>query len=391
MQKKIIALAIAGLASTAAFAQTNVTIYGIADVGVAQTRSNGNLTQTAVISGGLSTSRIGFKGVEDLGNGLKALFTLEYRLDLDKNATIGSSFVTTGANASGPARQQFVGLTGGFGTVIAGRLQTTAFDWQGKYITLAATAFDAHNKLTVPNFRINLQNDARAENAIAYVSPSFGGVTVNLNHAFAVEQPTTATAGNLSATLVGVYYDNGPLSIGFVGEKLQGGGQAALGASTYELTERTDLALGASYDFGFAKFTGAYQTTKNNASTATGDTAKFDSVYSIGAQVPVSAKGKVHVQFAQSNYKSGIYSTGANAGTGGHLADNSGKGISVAYTHDLSKRTTVYAGYSYLDNAGTGIAYNYGTAVASPSTGAAGTGQAGGSSNVIAAGLRHSF
>lgn len=55
MQKKIIALAIAGLASTAVFAQSNVTIYGIADVGIAQTRSNGNLTQTAVTSGGLST------------------------------------------------------------------------------------------------------------------------------------------------------------------------------------------------------------------------------------------------------------------------------------------------------------------------------------------------
>jgi general bacterial porin, GBP family len=362
MQKKIIALAIAGLASTAAFAQSNVTIYGIADVGVAQVRANGNLTSTQVVSGGLSTSRIGFKGVEDLGNGLKALFVLEYRLSLDENQTIGGN-ANASPSASGPARQQLVGLTGGFGTVAAGRLQTTAYDWQGKYQTLSATAFDVHNAMTKTGFRINLVNDSRANNAVAYISPSFGGVTVALNHSFAAEQASSSTANNLSATLVGVYYDNGPLSVGFVGEKLQGGGLS-------EAVERTDLALGASYDFKVVKLTGAYQTTKNNASTATGDAAKFDTVYSLGAQVPVSAKGAVHVLWAQSNYKSNTL-----------LADNNGKGLSVAYTHALSKRTTVYGGYGYLDNSGSGTTYSFG---GTPTA-------AGGSSNIIAAGVRHTF
>jgi predicted porin len=370
MQKKIIALAVAGLASTAAFAQSNVTIYGIADVGVAQVRSNGSLTSTQVVSGGLSTSRIGFKGVEDLGNGLKALFVLEYRLDLDKNTTIGGNYVTgTTANASGPARQQLVGLTGGFGTVAAGRLQTTAFDWQAKYITLGATAFDGYNKMTGA-YRINLTNDSRADNAVAYISPNMGGVTVALNHAFAVEQAAGTTAGNLSATLVGVYYDNGPVSVGFVGEKLQGGGGAsgtACGATMCENIEATDLALGASFDAGFAKFTGTYQTTKNNMA-ATADAGKFNSVYHLGAQIPVSAKGTVHVQWAQNNNKSST-----------HADDNNGKGLAIAYTHALSKRTTAYAGVGYLDNSGNGSSYSYGTS------------RAEGSSNIIAAGLRHSF
>ncbi|TXT30973.1 MAG: ompC [Rhodocyclaceae bacterium] len=356
MQKKIIALAVAGLASTAAFAQSNVTIYGIADVGIAQVRSNGSLTSTQVVSGGLSTSRIGFKGVEDLGNGLKALFTLEYRLDMDKNTTIGGNFANGTTNASGPARQQFVGLTGGFGTAVAGRLQTTAFDWQGKYITLAATAFDGYNKMTGA-YRINLSNDSRAENAVAYISPSMGGVTVALNHAFALEQGASATANNYSATLVGVYYDNGPLSVGFVGEKLQGGGAS-------EAVEATDLALGASYDFKVVKLTGTYQTTKNNATS--GVAAKFNSIYHLGAQIPVSAKGTVHVQWAQNNAKT-------------TLGDDNGKGLSVAYTHALSKRTTAYAGIGYLDNSGNGSSYSYGVS------------RAEGSSNIIAAGLRHAF
>ena len=120
MQKKIIALAVAALASTAAFAQTNVTIYGIADASVSATTNLGATTgQTGfkVNSGTLSTSRIGFKGVEDLGNGLKALFVLEYGLAMDASAPIGTSTITSAA-----ARQQFVGLTGGFGTVWTSRL-----------------------------------------------------------------------------------------------------------------------------------------------------------------------------------------------------------------------------------------------------------------------------
>lgn len=376
MQKKIIALAIAGLASTAAFAQTNVTIYGIADVGIAQVRGNGDLTGTKVISGGLSTSRIGFKGVEDLGNGLKALFTLEYRLNPDENVGIGGNGAG-GLAAAGPARQQFVGLTGGFGTAVAGRLQTTGYDWEVKYITLAATAFDIHNQLTVPKFRINLQNDSRANNAVAYISPSFGGFSVALNHSFAVEQALSPVASSLNATLVGLYFDQGPVSVGLVGEKLQGNG--SVGATGFESTERTDLALGASFNAGFAKFTTAIQTTKNNGPKSATENNKFDSVYSIGAQVPVSAKGTVHVQYAQSNYKSNTLQN-----------DNNGKGIAVAYTHDLSKRTTVYAGFGYLDNSGSGNAYAISGTPNIPTVGA-GIVKPEGSSNVIATGIRHMF
>lgn len=350
MQKKLIALAVAAVTSGAAFAQSNVTIYGTVDMGYLYRGGNSGAVQNThsshSLQGNSAQSSLGFKGVEDLGNGLKALFDLEYRLTPDANSTIG------GAGAG----HQYVGLTGGFGTAVAGRLQTTAFDWQGKYITLAATAFDGYNKMTGA-YRINLSNDSRAENAVAYISPSMGGVTVALNHAFALEQGASATANNYSATLVGVYYDNGPLSVGFVGEKLQGGGAS-------EAVEATDLALGASYDFKVVKLTGTYQTTKNNATS--GVAAKFNSIYHLGAQIPVSAKGTVHVQWAQNNAKT-------------TLGDDNGKGLSVAYTHALSKRTTAYAGIGYLDNSGNGSSYSYGVS------------RAEGSSNIIAAGLRHAF
>src|SRR5574343_864641 len=106
MQKKIIALAIAGLASTAAFAQTNVTIYGVADVGYAHLRADGKKSMNNIDSGLLAGSRIGFKGVEDLGNGLKALFTLEYALAMDTNGSVGQIDSPWSGTAT---RQSFVG------------------------------------------------------------------------------------------------------------------------------------------------------------------------------------------------------------------------------------------------------------------------------------------
>lgn len=89
MQKKLIALAIAGLASSAAFAQTNVQIYGIMDMGVANVKADGRSSGWKIDNGLLSGSRVGFKGEEDLGGGLKALFTVEYMLMPDVNRSVG--------------------------------------------------------------------------------------------------------------------------------------------------------------------------------------------------------------------------------------------------------------------------------------------------------------
>ncbi|MBK7685506.1 MAG: porin [Rhodocyclaceae bacterium] len=90
MQKKLIALAIAGLASSAAFAQSNVTIYGIVDVAYTHS-SSGSSSTSGIDSGGWSSSRMGFRGTEDLGDGLKALFTLEYGLVARRESWCGDN------------------------------------------------------------------------------------------------------------------------------------------------------------------------------------------------------------------------------------------------------------------------------------------------------------
>ena len=142
MQKKIVALAVAGL-STAAFAQTNVTIYGVADVsGQGTTISGAKDPATPQTDGSTfnlqsNSSLIGFKGTEDLGNGLKALFQAETTLYMAGNgagagvqANGGSLFGTSG----GSMRDSFVGLNSKYGTGLAGYVSTplrsslTSFD-----------------------------------------------------------------------------------------------------------------------------------------------------------------------------------------------------------------------------------------------------------------------
>ncbi|MFV0371351.1 MAG: porin, partial [Azonexus sp.] len=298
MQKKLIALAIAAAASGAAFAQTNVTIYGIADVGYVGVDADGGKFQHNINSGVLSTSRIGFKGAEDLGNGLKAIFTLEYGLAMDQDAGIGTNGGGLGA------RQQFVGLTGGFGTVVAGRLQTAGLDYTVAGSALGGSAaVGAINQVSANADFPLLNSGSRANNAVAYISPSFGGVTVALNHSRLTESAADDDIKDNTATLVAVNYDGGPLTAGLVYGKVDvektigtPAGVANIGGVVTPVpavptakaknADATEWGLRAGYDFGVAKLQAAYQRAK--LEQAGGDLK--NNRWILSATVPVTAK-----------------------------------------------------------------------------------------------------
>ncbi|WP_306606213.1 porin [Azonexus sp.] len=346
MQKKIIALAIAGLASTAAFAQSNVTVYGIADVGYAYSFGGGQGSQHNVTSGGLSGSRIGFKGVEDLGNGLKALFTLEYSVDVDSNVGIG-----TGASAG--ARQQFVGLTGGFGTVVAGRLQTAGYDFACATSPIAGSALDAHNKVGVAAL-LSCGGNGRANNAFAYISPSFSGLTLAYNHARVTEAAASSNTDDVYANLLSAQYANGGLKLNLTYARADDNDQVALGGD-----KRTEYGVTGSYNFGVATVFGAYQTNKT-------DGFSRNDKASLAVAVPVGAKGTVVGQYARNSID-----TANNADSSAYT---------VAYTHALSKRTTAYAGYTHVVNdGGVNLAAGFQTV------------GAGKDPSIVALGVRHAF
>lgn len=357
MQKKLIALAVAGLISAPAFAQSNVTVYGLVDVYYGSYDVDGKNRQSAIDSSGLMGSRIGFRGTEDLGNGLKGLFTLEYQVAPDQNDGVGAK-TTFGGSAT---RQAFVGLESkDFGTVVAGRLQTAAFQFACAYTPTAGGIFETTGRVGA-GITIGCGSPGRADNAVAYVAPTFGGLTLQVNHARLTEQAATGApvyAGNEAtlgdkkdshATMLGANYVNGPLQVGAVYTKIK------LGENTLVTNADNDGAdeygIGASYDFKVAKVFALYQRVKFDDNRAVSAAAPFpaynltddaDSKWQVGLTVPVSASGTVMASYAKSSINS--------VEVAGKDVDDNSKAWSLVYRHNLSKRTALYGGYSRVSN-----------------------------------------
>ena len=349
MQKKIIALAIAGLASTAAFAQSNVTVYGVVDVYGGNFRSNGD-TANAINQGGLQGNRLGFKGVEDLGGGTKALFTIEYAVATDRNDNLGGS--VTGTTFT---RQAFVGATGSFGTAIAGRLQTLVYNHNAAYNPTFGTAVDTLNNVASRLNATNLPgagaNVARAtnnamgtqerlDNAVAYVSPSFGGLVLSgaYTTSAAAAEGEVQTANQITAGELAADYKVGAFSVGAVVRKANYAGTVG----------NLGTQVGASYDFGVAKVMGTLGTQANDGDTGARDTAGDSrvNVSNLAAVVPFGNGALI-----------------ASLGKGSHAASDTTLTTSaLVYKHSLSKRTSVYGGIANAksDGAANSIGANLG-------------------------------
>jgi predicted porin len=388
MQKKLIALAILGLASSAAFA--DVGIYGVLDGGVANLSGTGQQSQFLAQSGGLAQSRLGVKATEKLDDGLTAVAVLEYGYETQ-----------TAAGLSGAtARQQLLGLAGDFGTVATGYLQTTGFDFGAKYDPFADGGASVLQSLTGAggastgnnNFLIGTNAlAAHGPRALAYISPSMGGVTVALNYSTAVGPigATTTTAGlsganglgnagaasgvasdNNTAFLASAAYDNGPLSatLVYASASLVDVGGMVGGAVTTSTATSTEYAIGASYNFGVAKVNATYQ---SNAQSVNSGATTTNTAYSVSATAPVGP-GTVAAEYAASS----INSSSSNGATG----------YSLAYLQGLSKTTTAYVAYSGITNGSNAQAFG----VLNNAT-AGSTLSLGGSTTLIAAGISKKF
>jgi predicted porin len=213
MQKKLIALAIAGLAAAPAFAQTNVTIYGVADLTFESVKADDAPGNVAASSTGVRRNRLqsnssllGFRGTEDLGNGVKAIFQLETSVGQD----LGTISSTSG-------RDSFVGLNSGWGTVVLGFL-THPVRAMGSKVDLnpGATGIGFQGTIYEQFAGIKTGSGDRQQ-LVAYVTPSFAGFTGTV----AYGPGETATAGTINQAELKPYmwqvagtYDNGPLYAG---------------------------------------------------------------------------------------------------------------------------------------------------------------------------------
>ncbi|OMG56669.1 hypothetical protein BJN45_03395 [Azonexus hydrophilus] len=336
MQKKIIALAIAGLASTAAFAQTNVTVYGIVDMGYINAKANNAGTSkqsfSGIQSGNQMGSRVGFRGTEDLGNGLKALFTLEYGL----NADVGAGSWT------GTARQSFLGLTGNFGTAVAGRLQNPGYNFASKYDVLGAAVWSPVGQLSDnAGLSISARDGlGRLDNAVAYISPSFSGLTIIAAHAFGEQVKNNPIRGAdtdpQAVWALAAEYTLGDLNVGAVYHKLNDIGGTDSAQAEHD---RAEYALGASYDFKVVKLSALYQRASDDNVGNVRSDDDSTKLWQVGVGVPVGAKGMVEVAY-------GRYKNDRDNGR----ADLDAKAWGVNYEHSLSPRTVAYVGYGRLNN-----------------------------------------
>lgn len=360
MKQKVLAITIASL-SGAAFAQSNVTIYGVADATFDVINVSGG---SAALSGNtpnftrVSTngSRLGFKGTENLGNGLTALFQFESNANFDSGGALGTS------------RDSFVGLSGNFGKVILGNLSTstrafsalldvnngndgigTNYALLGKLggaLANAGTGVPAVGAAASRSATSASLFDTRFSNAIAYTTPSFSGLQVTATYMANENKTDTASAKtNASGYDLGLRYNNGPVMAGLTYADISSKNDVAGSAygsgalKTYLGSDQKlkEFRLGGMYNFGVATLRALYARTKADGSL--NDVKQ--TVWGIGGTYHVTTNGKLTAQY----YHAGDLdkSTGADDNTGA-------KFYTLGYEHSLSKRTLLKANYAYLKN-----------------------------------------
>jgi predicted porin len=383
MQKKIIALAVAGLASTAAFAQSNVTIYGSVDAGYAYrfdaengaaVNSVNSNSRSSLDTGASAGNRLGFKGVEDLGNGLKAVFLLEQGFRLDG----GTAGTDQGGRTFG--RQAYVGLTGGFGTAIAGRLYTPYWTLtSGTDPFGAGTVGQMRNVFTGGGAVDGLMDPARVDNAFAYVSPNFGGfdVTLAYSNASSLQDAANQENANNNARNNTVYallakYAAGPVMVGFNMHRIAAG--SAIANTTAKTVDNFTLA--GTFDAKVVKLHALAMYNVVDTSAQQGDFT--GSNYMLGATVPV---GKVSLK---TSVTYSDYNGQAASGLQGAATQ-----YAIGADYALSKRTNLYSAYSFQDSPVARSATILGMGDAAHNGGTAGAGNP--FQQGIQMGVRHQF
>lgn len=338
MKKIMIAMTVLGACAGGAQAQSNVTVYGLLD-GYMEFGNNGQGSLNRVQSGGTAPSRIGFKGTESLGNGLSAIWNLETGINIDDGTAMqgGTLF----------GRLAMVGLTGDFGAVTLGRQYTHYFLTHAMYTMGYGMSWG-----NSANYFLDGAY-SRSTNSVQYASPKFGGLSGKILYSLGENPaPGMRSVGNaVGATL---QYDAGPLSL-----NVSHHARKATPANTEKLT-----ALGAAYALPLAKLGLLYQVRRDDANLIEND------YYDISAYIPAGG-GSILLDFGRFENK---------------LVDDAGAtSATVRYDYPLSKRTTVWGGYSIVRNeakARFGIAAAAGTPMAVA---------AGDNSRGLALGVRHVF
>lgn len=355
MQKKLVALAVAGVLITPLAAQAAVEVYGIASVSADFNKNDDTTAGNSDTSFSVSSnsSRLGFRGDDDLGGGMKAMWQIESGVNFDD----GKNTPTTLAS-----RDTYVGLAGGFGTVMAGYLSTPYKTSTGSLDPFADTKGDYNGIMGSVSGTSGLF-DVRAPNVLAYMSPDIAGLqlagayiaSLTNDNLQQTQAQADATGLSLSAT-----YGQGPL----------------MGAFAYELhseaagaAERSAWKVGGSYNLG--------QGTKINAA--------FENI-DVGG-TGATAAGDRNAIYVSASHKMGDTTLKAALGKAdkNKLSSTGATELVLGVSQNLSKATEVYALFAMVNNdssAKYGVVSGSGTVVGAPT---------GKDPSSVSVGIKHSF
>jgi GBP family porin len=364
MKKNLIALAVFGAFSGAALAQSNVTLYGIVDVGYQNSNPGAdNQPSTSGINGGMqSGNRWGVRGSEALSPNLNAVFTIEGGFSIDTGqlgqptvACTGTSLPTPQPQNSSPCtgastanrifgRQAFLGLSGNWGTAVAGRLATFSsgtgsFDMIGA-IDPFSTGFAFMGGLAFSSLGGN-GTPLRVDNAALYQSPTWGGFKFGTGYSFNVSgTENSGNSNNVNLWFSGASFAAGPFFV----------------AATYDQYDipgsngdQKNFQIGATWDLKFVKLHAAYadennQRLFNYAGITSGADAE---AWMAGVSIPLFG-GSLFGSYQR--YNGDPVTLAAPVTVPPTVDERDVKAWGIGYSYPLSRRTNLYGAWG--DNSG---------------------------------------
>ena len=366
MKKSLLALAAMTAFTGAASAQSSVTLFGVVDLAARQV-SAGGTSQRQLVADGFNSNRIGFRGVEDLGGGLRAGFWLEAGIDPSIGTAGGGNGNAAGNAASSAApsgspgaffnRRSTVSLMGSFGEVRLGRDYTPSF-WNTTVFDPFGTNGVGSFLTVVDTLGTGSQTTVRANNTVGYFLPGgLGGLYGQAMIALGEQSPLSGLPAGNSHKSFRIGYAAGPLNVAYSwGDTDNGTGGADF--------KHTNLA--GMYDLKTVQLMA--QLNNTSASGAAAVNGRKQRVTLLGATVPMGA-----TQLRASYIKAD--------GSGPVAGDNKDASqISFGFVQNMSKRTALYGTYSRISNSGAGT-YTLGPVAAT----------AGGKATGYEVGVRHSF
>lgn len=291
MTRKFLLAAAAALVAGSTFAQ-GVEVYGRLNMTVERQKAAG-VSSTQMVS---NSSRIGFRGNEDLGGGLKAGFVLEHGFAADTGAAAATFW----------GRQSELNLSGGFGTVRLGNFTSEAYYATADYVSM-------HNHDTGTSADAFYAYLGRDTDKIAWRSPSLGGATVDFGM-------------SLKESRADHTYD---LAVNYAI------GALALGAGYQKEGDANQFAVRGLYEMGAFTLGGYVQRDEDVYAAGNRTTLRLSGMYTMGAN-------ELHLNFG----RAGKYSK---------LADSSATQYTLGFNHNLSKRSKVYAFYTKIDDSAAGV------------------------------------